>query len=166
MPQLGTHFFLQWCICTYVHTYENISWESLLICRAEMVSQDRNTLMQVILCDSSYLLPMSPVLPIVAISEEERRKRRLRVEEICFRNRIEWVILLPSCWQMRVGFWDPWSCYSISQEMIVKRQGYENILIRQEMFSNYIHESWQWEQEPVDHRRLFLLLIVKFPHQC
>lgn len=74
MPNSGTHFSLQWCTCTHVHTYVNLSWERLIICGAEMVSQDRNTLMQLILGDPTYLLLISLVLPIGAISEEERRK--------------------------------------------------------------------------------------------
>lgn len=36
-------------------------------------------------------------------------------------------------------------------------KGYENTLIRQEIFRNYTHECQQWEQEPADHRRIFFL---------
>lgn len=64
MPNSGTHFSIQWCMCTHVHTYVNLSWESLIMCRAEMVSQDRNTLMQLIPGAPAYLLLMSLVPPI------------------------------------------------------------------------------------------------------
>lgn len=55
-----------------------------------MISQNNNNLLKLILYDSNYLLPMPVALSEGVINEKERRKQRLIIEGICFRNRIEW----------------------------------------------------------------------------
>ena len=141
-------------ICIHIW---NLSWESLLVCRTEMVSQDKNFLPQLILCDSNYLLPMPLVLTDRQLVKRKEEKKRLTVEGICFRNRKNGKTLLPSCWEMTAGLWDPGFVTPFHSGWLWRQRGYENTLIIQEIFCSYTHEYNQWIWEPADNWWIFFL---------